>query len=107
MTSKKTKNPIQIPLRNWHKLPDGTVVDKAYENCMDYFKNGEITGNRTCHSFCVDSTCCEESEGKPCCLIRYSSKGIKSLKIQFIYFKHSPEIEAKMIETIKSGVYSS
>ena len=93
---KKNQKPVEIPLRNWHNLKDGTIIDKAYEDCMHYYRREEITKDFSCHSFCVDGRCIEESEGKPCCLIQYAP-GYKSDKIRYIYFKIS-EAEQIAIE---------
>ena len=79
-----------IPLRGWHKTKDGKSVDKAYEGCIHYYRRGEVTGNDTCHCFCQDSPCCEESKGTVCQMIQYAP-GKKSDKIRYIYFKIADE----------------
>lgn len=97
---KKNQKP-QIPLRKWHQLKDGTVIDHAYYDCIHYYRRDGITNGRSCHSFCIDSECVEETEGKPCCLIQYAP-GYKSDKIRYIYFKIS-ENEQKAIENKLKG----
>ena len=84
------------PLRGWHKTKDGAIVDKAYESCIHYYRRDEITGDKTCHCFCIDGTCHEESNGLPCSMIQYAP-GVKSDKIRYIYFKIS-ESERVAIE---------
>ena len=96
MTKKKQEKKVVIPLRNWHQLKDGTVIDKAYESCIHYYRRDEITHDLACHTFCIDGQCVEETLGKPCCLIQYAP-GIKSDKIRYIYFKIS-ELEQRKIE---------
>lgn len=73
-----------------HKTKDGTIVDKAYEGCIHYYRRDEITGNDSCHLFCIDGPCCEESKGTVCQMIHYAP-GKKSDKIRYIYFKISEE----------------
>ena len=89
-TMKKKNQPVQIPLRNWHKTKDGQIVNRAYKDCIHYYKRCEITKDCSCHSFTVDSQCIEETEGKPCCLIQWKP-GYKSDKIRYIYFKISEQ----------------
>jgi len=97
MTKKKQEEKVVvIPLRNWHQLKDTTVIDKAYEGCIHYYRRDEITHDLACHTFCIDGQCVEETLGKPCCLIQYAP-GIKSDKIRYIYFKIS-ELEQRKIE---------
>ena len=98
----KQKKPISIPLRNWHKTKDGKTIDKAYEDCIQYYRREEITGDNTCHMFGnMDTTCCEESKGAPCTLLLYGP-GKKSDKIRYIYFKISDD-EQKAIEAKLKG----